>query len=66
MGNFSDSRTFPNSRKFAEPYLQLYLYLKANSLKFIHKDVSPFSCKFCKEDFVEQYLESYLYLKANS
>ena len=25
--------------------------------KFVHKDITPFSCKFGKEDFVEQYLQ---------
>ena len=34
--------------------------------KFIHKDVTPFSCKFGKDDFVEQHLQLYLHSKANS
>ena len=36
----------------------IQLYLKAAfKSKFIQKDVTPFSCKFCKEDVVEQYLQ---------
>ena len=37
-------------------YNNTYLYLK-----FIHKDSTKFSCKFCKEDFVEQYLQLHIH-----